>query len=393
LGDRPTGQAIYTANIVRQLVEVKDPSDRIVVFTGYPEALADCDVELVPIPRLTQPTFGLVGGVWRFLWSQSGLPARVRGGTFDVLYNTTHHGLPYQVGSTAQVLTIQSDVEVTLRFPSQHRLQHLYFRYFLPRLMEASAAVITTSEYASRVLERVYGFRGKLHWAYNGYDDRVFRPSGVASDDVILARYGLRDQSYLLTVNASYPHKNIHVLLDAMERLRASGRPILLCIAGYRSAYLRELLGRASDQLRATIIALPYVPQRDLAALYRGAACLVLPSLHESFGMPCVEAMASGCPLVVANASALPEVCAEAALYVNPSDPAGLSEAIRSVIDDPDVAVQLRASGLQRAQLFSWRATAQRVYEVLHLAATSRSRDGDSLRGPARRPWTERSGP
>ena len=279
LGDQPTGQGIYTANVVRELAEIKSSGDRITVFTGFPGALAKCDVELVSIPRVVQPSFGRIGGVSRFMWSQSALPAHVRRGKFDVLYNTTHHGLPYRVGHTAQVLTIQSDVEVTLRFPSQHRLQHIYFQHFVPLLFNASAAVITNSEYARHVLERVYGDGGKVHWAYNGYDHDAFRPTRDAQDDAILARYGLHNCSYILTVNASYPHKNTESLLRAVEVLRASGRPIRLCIAGSRPAYIEDVLRRTTDDVRAATTTWSYVPQNDLATLYRRAVCFVLPRL------------------------------------------------------------------------------------------------------------------
>ncbi len=368
LGEKPTGQGLYTTNVIRELAEIKSSADSLTLFTGFPEALANCDVELVSIPRVVQPSFGRIGGVSRFLWSQSALPAHVRRGKFDVLYNTTHHGLPYRVANTAQVLTIQSDVEVTLRFPSQHRLQHIYFQHFVPFLVNASAAVITNSEYAGHVLERVYGDGGKVYWAYNGYDRDAFQPTADAKDDAILARYGLRSRSFVLTVNASYPHKNTESLLRAVEVLRASGRPIHLCIAGCRRAYVDDVLRRTTDDVRAATTAWSYIPQGDLAALYRSAVCFVLPSLHESFGMPCVEAMASGCPVVVAKASALPEVCADGALYVDPTDPIALSDAVQSIVDNPEVAARLRASGLRRARDFSWRAMAERVYEILHLA-------------------------
>src|SRR5437016_11707843 len=140
-------------------------------------------------------------------------------------------------------------------------MNDLYFRHFVCMLVNLILAVINNSEYDRHVLERVYGDGGKVHWAYNGYDHDAFRPTRDAQDDAILARYGLRNCSYVLTVNASYPHKNTESLLRAVEVLRASGRPIRLCIAGYRRAYIEDVLRRTTEDVRAATTTWSYVPQ------------------------------------------------------------------------------------------------------------------------------------
>jgi glycosyltransferase involved in cell wall biosynthesis len=107
-----------------------------------------------------------------------------------------------------------------------------------------------------------------------------------------------------------------------------------------------------------------YVSTEDLPALYAGAACFVFPSLYEGFGLPVLEAMASGAPVVCSNASSLPEMAGDAALMVDPSNTAGFASAIERVLADGDLRSQLCARGLRRSAQFTWERTARQTMEV-----------------------------
>ena len=104
-----------------------------------------------------------------------------------------------------------------------------------------------------------------------------------------------------------------------------------------------------------------HVPQEELAALYRGAACLVFPSRYEGFGLPALEAMASGTPVVATRAGALPEVTGDAAILVDDRSPAALAGGIERALADRE---RLVAAGLARAAGFTWAETARRTLEV-----------------------------
>jgi glycosyltransferase involved in cell wall biosynthesis len=107
-----------------------------------------------------------------------------------------------------------------------------------------------------------------------------------------------------------------------------------------------------------------FVPSQTLAILYRLAAVFVFPSLYEGFGLPPLEAMASGTPVITSNVSSLPEVVGDAALLIDPRDPEAIADAMRRVLTDAALREDLRTRGLARARHFSWDRSIARVKQI-----------------------------
>ena len=162
------------------------------------------------------------------------------------------------------------------------------------------------------------------------------------------------------------PHKNLERLIDAFDLVRRGGfeRLKLLIIGDQISKYPR--LRRAVDKhkLHKHVRFLGFVPDDTLAALYRLATVFVFPSLYEGFGLPPLEAMASGTPVVTSNRSSLPEVVGDAAVLVDPYSAASIAEGIQRVLGDATLRRPLSARGLARAREFSWEASVRRIHEV-----------------------------
>jgi len=112
---------------------------------------------------------------------------------------------------------------------------------------------------------------------------------------------------------------------------------------------------------------LGFVPDDTLAVLYRLAAVFVFPSLYEGFGLPPLEAMASGTPVVTSNVSSLPEVAGDAAILVDPYEVGSIVDGVRRVLTDPQLAAELRRKGLVRARDFSWERSVSRTHEIYRL--------------------------
>jgi len=208
----------------------------------------------------------------------------------------------------------------------------------------------------------------------HGVDLQVFHPSPPDEIERVRRRFGIAGP-YLVSLSGIEPRKNLPNLVRAFALLPADGRPTLV-VAGGSVEWNPE--GR--DALRAALSELPwpvaervvltgYVGEQDKVALLSGAEALVYPSLYEGFGLPVLEAMACGTPVVTSDRSALPEVAGDAALLVDPGDPAAIASAVERMLDEEVLRRDLRTKGMSRAAGYTWEATARRTAAVLHEAA------------------------
>jgi glycosyltransferase involved in cell wall biosynthesis len=230
----------------------------------------------------------------------------------------------------------------SLRSPEWYSRAYVaYQRRVLPALARRARLVVTASEFGRAEIVDLLG-------ADPGRTKVV--PLGVGPDfspgaDAAAARSALGlERRYVVTVGSTIARKNFAALETAARTLAREG--IDLVAAGSGRGYMRA---EASP-----VRALGYVDQALLPGLYAGAEAFVLPSLHEGFGLPVLEAMASGIPVVASNRGALPEVCGDAALLVDPNDSDALADAILAAIGDE----RMRDAGLARARSYTWERTA-----------------------------------
>jgi glycosyltransferase involved in cell wall biosynthesis len=221
-----------------------------------------------------------------------------------------------------------------------------YVKPLYPQAFARADLIFTVSEAAREDLVRSAGApRDRIVVTPNGVDPLFFEAR---------AREGPRPP-YLLAVGNLEPRKNLPVLLEALRILRKDGRDLALFVAG-RQAWSHSL---PLLDLAPHVRLLGTVADDELASLYAGAACFVMPSLHEGFGLPLAEAMAAGVPAVASDIPALREVGGETVRYADPQDAEAFAKAIRSAIDDRQGS-QLRAAAARgRARRFRWEDTAR----------------------------------
>jgi glycosyltransferase involved in cell wall biosynthesis len=194
--------------------------------------------------------------------------------------------------------------------------------------------------------------------------DACFVPLPEEKITPVLTQYGL-EKDYILFVGTWEPRKNLPGLVEALACLHAKGERITAVIAGrpgwlYEDVYQRIQALGLEDWVR--FIQQPTPEQ--LVALYNGASVLVMPSFHEGFGLPALEAMQCGTPTIVSDRASLPEVVGDAGLLVDPDDAIALADEMWRIMRDDQLRQTLRINGLERAKMFSWEATAMKTLQV-----------------------------
>jgi alpha-1,3-rhamnosyl/mannosyltransferase len=181
------------------------------------------------------------------------------------------------------------------------------------------------------------------------------------------------DRPYLLVASAWDPHKGFDAAVAVLDRLLAEGRDVELRIAGEQAPFslrqLEALRAATSDPQRVRLLG--WVP--DLAVAYRGAACVLVPSRAEGFGLPALEAMACGAPVVAFANSALVDVVTGGGELVPDGDVDAMAAAVGRVLDDDAHREALRRRGIDRAAAYSWGATAESFAAVLRAVGDTRA--------------------
>jgi glycosyltransferase involved in cell wall biosynthesis len=318
LGRERTGDETYVANLLRELPALTDEL-RFTAVTRHPE-LVPPGVEPLHLPARSQEL--------RMAWKLPRLMRRLRPELAHF-----QHAIPLLCPCPA-VVTVHD-----LSFERDPKLlgpkDRFVFKTVVPRAVRGAAALIAVSERTKADLVEIYGASpDRITVAHHGIDP-AFTPGGTPD-------------SYALFVGSIQARKDPLAAADA-----AAAAGLRFVVAGpTRDRDLAEELARRGADLRG------YLDKPALADLYRGAACLVLPSRYEGFGLPVLEAMACGTPVVAAPEPALREVGGDAALYAEPPQ---LADALRQAVRERE---RLAAAGLERAKAFSWSETARRTLDV-----------------------------
>lgn len=281
----------------------------------------------------------------------------------NAIFHSPNYFLPPHSGPMVATIHDLSH-EVYPNFHPRNRVD--FMKRALPKSLERADFLITASESVKREVIRSFGWsEERIATTLLGVRDIYHpRPSG----DVIgaISKYGLNEGGYTLFVGTLEPRKNLIGLIDAYSRLPQALRinfPLILvgAIGWNVEPIIEKLVRGASD---GWLKYLEFLPQQDLPFLYCGARLFAYPSFYEGFGLPPLEAMASGVPVVTSNLSSMPEVANGAALLVEPNDTEAISTGlINGLLDDSWRAMAVEA-GLARSFELSWQTCAHQTVGV-----------------------------
>lgn len=286
-------------------------------------------------------------------------------------FDLFHSHLPVIAPSPLEVVTIHDLTPLRMKEIFKPGIRSGFNLWLQKKLIKRVSAVITDSRNSKNdIIELLSIPADKIYVVPLGVRSE-FRPA--PKNDISEAREKYRlPNDYLLYVGDINVNKNLPVLFRTLTKI--SNLSLVLVSQAFKQSRLRE-----AQELRQTILELgikdkvfilpdvPLDPPDDLISIYSGAVAYVQPSLYEGFGLPVLEAMACGTPVVSSNRSSLPEVAGEAGLLVSPNEDF-LVEAIRKVMSDPKIRLEMRQKGLLRAKNFTWEKTAKMtlsIYEKL----------------------------
>lgn len=245
--------------------------------------------------------------------------------------------------------------------------RHLYFlRAVLPRVIRKAPAIITISETIREEIVDHYGVdRSLIHLVTPGCE--LDRFDGSPRPELTIP--GLPDR-YFLYIGTLEPRKNLPGLLRAYARLKEiNNNTPPLVIAGGVGWRVRDLLNDLRVAVEdGSVIQLGYVEESAVPVLYARALALVFPSFYEGFGLPALEAMASGCPVIGGDRSAIPEVVNEAGLLVDPYDTQAIAGAMQRILVEPSLVDELIRKGKDRAAGFTWERTGAELKSAISAA-------------------------
>jgi glycosyltransferase involved in cell wall biosynthesis len=306
-----------------------------------------------------------IGNGFYPMWEQIALPRAIKELNLDILHCTSNTA-PLRC-KVPMILTLHDIIFLEARDKSNHsfyqNLGWFYRRLVIPRILKKCKRIITVSEFElNNIVSKLSIPRERIAMIYNGYNE-WFRPSIEA--DFTYQKY-IDQSGYFFFLGNTDPKKNTERTLIAYSKyLEKSDVKRQLLMADLDKFYLNDILSRNGiEHIRKKIIIPGYIVNGDLPNIYNNAFAFLYTSLRESFGIPLLEAMACGTPVITSNTSSMPEIGGPHAILVNPEDPEEIAQMMLKLEKDDGFYRQQEIVGIERAKLFSWKQTAERLLEI-----------------------------
>ncbi|MGI6278859.1 MAG: glycosyltransferase family 4 protein [Patescibacteria group bacterium] len=257
--------------------------------------------------------------------------------------------------------------QTTTRKPFFYQIKFFFYRIVVAQAIKKAQKIFTPSQFVKNQINNHYQInQEKITVTYEGVDNKFsilnFKFSNKEKEKII-KKYQI-EKPYLLYVGSVYPHKNIDRLIEAVKIARKKLTKTSLVIVCSRSVFWQRLKKKIHSIGANDFVTLTgFVPDQELALLYKEAESFVFPSLMEGFGLPPLEAMASSCPVISSQAACLPEIYGNAALFFDPFDPEDMAEKIIKMIGNKKLQKQYRVRGRKKVKEYSWQKMAQETFE------------------------------
>lgn len=382
-----TGIGYYSENLIRELRLLNDQlelvgwlKDRLYSCEEMLSLTAGGDMEVISGAR-TKKMAGKIAKNFSNFPFLSGAMARLNyirtyAPSKKILEKCSKEGFLYHETNFV-VAPYNGDKVVTVhdlsheRFPEHQKLETLaILKQRLKKSLQQVRHIVADSQFTKQEIIELYDINPeKISVVLLGVSS-AFVPLKEEDVEATLRKIGLHFKHYILSVCTLQPRKNLLRLVTAYSHLPSSVRrsmPLVLTgIPGWKNAELFDVIEPMVNKKEVYILG--YIPQEILVQLYAGAAIFAYPSLYEGFGLPVLEAMASGTPVLTSNNSSIPEVAAGSAIEVDPYATDDILQGIDRLVTDAGLRSSLIESGMERAKFLTWRRTAIETLAVYNRA-------------------------
>ncbi len=296
------------------------------------------------------------------LREQAALPPRIKG---IPVFHSPHYNAPLLYKGKL-IVTVHDIIHLVFPEYLSRHLARAYASFMIRAVTRKASVVITDSECSKRDIVRHFGTSPeKIRVIPLGVDKRFCKITDEAALGSFCKKYRL-EKGYILYVGNLMPHKNARGLLKVFSSLlKTKGFTQGLVIASAGKSPPPAIISLINELgLKTRVDFLPFIPDEEMPLLYNCATLFVLPSHYEGFGLPLLEAMASGTTAVAVGSSSIPEVAGDGALLVFPRDDAALEKAVSSLLTEEGLRIKLINKGFLQAKKFSWERTARETIEV-----------------------------
>ncbi len=350
-----TGVGIYFKNLLLSLSQIDQNNTYFLFSASLKDRFPSSKVP--PFSEMRFKDFPLPVKLMNFLWNKLTWPPLdyFFGQSLDLTHSPSPLILPTR---GKKVVTVHDLFFMDFPYLVNWETRRHFRRKIATSLLRADG-IITVSQFTrNQLLAKVALDERKVRVIYHGLDP-LFR-SEISPEEINKARGKFSLPSiFILFVGGLEPRKNLLNLIQAIRIIHTKHEKVPLVIAGPQGFHQKELERKIRENgLNTWVKMIGYVPVEELRMIYRLATVFAFPSFCEGFGLPLLEAMASGLPIAASRATAIPEIAQDAALYFNPEEPEDMADKLILIMKNKELSQSLKAKGKKRVMNFDWKVSA-----------------------------------
>ena len=357
------GTALYTKKLISGLLQNIDFDFYLVHYEKVNNPLYQKAHEIL-MPQVKLPFGSRFVSQLIFFWKYRKQP-------FDVMHWFQPRMYPFYSLAPAKRIIVTMHGAGDVSAPTRFVFSRFVFNFVLKYFHRSVDTVIVVSEDAKKEVVKYYGIpEEKIQVTYNGGGEDYKPIPKEEAREVVRRKYDIRDP-YIFDLSRLQPHKNVRTLIHAYNILREKypeHTEKLIIVGKPTHTPVEEYIAANNSSFSKDIIFKSFVAPEDLNAFYSASSLFVFPSLSEGFGLPVLEAMASGAPAVTSDVTSMPEIGGDAVSLIPPLNPDAIALAMHNVLHDGNLRQKMVELGLQRATQFTWKKMVEKTKEIYRTA-------------------------